>query len=235
MSDEEPKYCSVHRCNRIAVTRGWCQAHYLRWRRTGETNDARKIGARRNTACEVESCDRVAVARGLCSTHYGRLKRTGRVDAERPIGARASARKCSIDGCAAIATERGWCHGHYLRWIRLGDTQDERPLSRRVNFQCTVDGCDRPADTRGLCRTHANRKRKHGNVHADTPIRELVGRNKNHGYWRVTVPPELRHLTHGRTNDAEHRLEMAKLLGRPLRADESVHHVPQHAPGSKLK
>lgn len=39
------------------------------------------------------------------------------------------------------------------------------------------------------------------------------------------MPPELRHLTNGRTNEAEHRLEMAKLLGRPLRADESVHHV----------
>jgi len=35
---------------------------------------------------------------------------------------------------------------------------------------------------------------------------------------------ELRHLTNGRTREAEHRLVMAQMLGRPLTEDESVHH-----------
>jgi len=34
----------------------------------------------------------------------------------------------------------------------------------------------------------------------------------------------LRHLTNGERRAAEHRLVMAQLLGRPLYADESVHH-----------
>ena len=84
VSEEEPKLCSVDDCDRVAVTRGWCQGHYLRWRRTGSTDDQRRLGERRNTLCEVEICDRPATTRGLCSTHYGRLKRTGRVDADRP-------------------------------------------------------------------------------------------------------------------------------------------------------
>jgi hypothetical protein len=46
----------------------------------------------------------------------------------------------------------------------------------------------------------------------------------NHGYRIVPVPVELRHLTNGETGVAEHRLVMAISLGRPLRADESVHH-----------
>lgn len=134
MSDEELKLCSVPDCHRVAVTRGWCQAHYLRWRRTGKTDDLRRVGEKRNTICEVAGCDRIAITRGLCSTHYGRLKRTGRVDADRRIGARPSPRECSVDKCSAIATERGWCHGHYLRWVRLGELQEERPLSRQVNL-----------------------------------------------------------------------------------------------------
>jgi hypothetical protein len=47
----------------------------------------------------------------------------------------------------------------------------------------------------------------------------------SHGYWYVVVPPERRHLVPpGRTKDFEHRLVMAQMLGRPLRADETVHH-----------
>ena len=176
--------------------------------------------------CRVDGCDRPRYARQPeCEAHYRRRKRTGDVRSDLSIGATVQPQPCAVAGCTAIATERGWCHGHYLRWVRLGELQEERPLSRQVNFQCTVDGCDRPAESRGLCRAHAHRKRRLGDVQADRPIREIVGRNKNHGYWRVPVPPELRHLTNGKTNDAEHRLEMAKLLGRALRDDESVHHV----------
>lgn len=222
---EEPKLCSVDNCDRVAVTRGWCQGHYLRWRRTGSTNDQRRLGERRNTVCEVEICDRPAMTRGLCGSHYGRLKRTGRVDADRPIGTKRARNECAVESCTAPATERGWCHGHYLRWVRSGTVQSERPLARQINFDCTVEDCDRPAVARSMCRAHADRKRKGGDAQATKPIREIVGRNKNHGYWRVPVPPELRHLTNGKPNDFEHRLEMAKLLGRPLRDDESVHHI----------
>jgi hypothetical protein len=126
----------------------------------------------------------------------------------------------------AVATERGWCHGHYLRWMRLGELQDERPLSRQVNFECDVNRCNRRAELGGLCRPHANRKRKFGDVQADKPIRSAPGVGfTNHGYRYVPVPVELRHLTHGETPYPEHRLVMAQLLGRPLTADESVHHI----------
>lgn len=36
---------------------------------------------------------------------------------------------------------------------------------------------------------------------------------------------KLRHLSNGASGMAEHRLVMARHLGRPLRGDENVHHI----------
>ena len=47
----------------------------------------------------------------------------------------------------------------------------------------------------------------------------------SHGYWYVPAPPERRHLVPpGRAEEFEHRLVMDEQLGRPLAADETVHH-----------
>ncbi len=77
----------------------------------------------------------------------------------------------------------------------------------------------------GLCGTHYKRALKHGDPRADVPIRIARGDGGlSHGYWKVPVPPRLRHLTNGEPTIAEHRLVMAQVLGRPLHPDEVVHH-----------
>ena len=91
---------------------------------------------------------------------------------------------------------------------------------------CKVEGCDRTAERRGYCRAHYKRVLKYGDPRANTPIREVAGTGYiNHGYHVVPIPKRLRYLSKGETSLPEHRLVMAKHLGRPLRSDENVHHI----------
>lgn len=63
-------FCLVKGCERVAPNnmRGWCQAHYTRWWRTGETGAA-EIRKFRST-CEVADCGQKHRALGLCEDHY---------------------------------------------------------------------------------------------------------------------------------------------------------------------
>jgi hypothetical protein len=169
--------------------------------------------------CEAADCDRPVYARGHCSHHYKQLLRHGLVQADRAPA------DCAAELCERKAVTRGWCHGHYLRWSRTGDVQANKPLRRADRAVCGVDDCPRPSHAQSLCRAHLERQRQHGHPRADLPLREVTGQGSlSHGYWKVPVPPELRHLVNGDTNALEHRLVMAISLGRPLRSDESVHH-----------
>jgi hypothetical protein len=88
-----------------------------------------------------------------------------------------------------------------------------------------VPDCGRPAVKHQLCQTHAWRRREFGDVQADKPIRASDGGGYlNHGYLVVPVAPRERHLSGGDHAIAEHRLVMARHLGRAIARDESVHH-----------
>jgi hypothetical protein len=150
--------------------------------------------------------------------HYKRWLRTGT-----PVRGMRE-RSCDVDGCDRPAKSRGWCHAHYQRWRATGDVQAARPL--RSAGPCQVLDCDRQRYARGLCNTHYRRLLNTGEVRAEEPIRMVTGEGHDvHGYWIVPVPPEERMLTRGATLIAEHRLVMARSLGRALHDDEVVHHV----------
>jgi hypothetical protein len=109
--------------------------------------------------------------------------------------------------------------------VRIGDVLPDRPLGRQVNFACLVDGCDRDAVARQLCRTHYRRFLVTGDAQPERPVRVVDGTGGlSHGYYKMPVPPDLRHLVNGDRSALQHRLVMAQALGRPLFPDESVHH-----------
>lgn len=168
--------------------------------------------------CEEPDCTRPAYARGWCGMHYKRWLRTGSpVRGERPT-------TCAVDGCDHDAKSRGWCHAHYQRWRTHGDVRAEVRL--RARRPCAVEDCDRSAHARGWCQTHYRRVLATGDPRADEPVRVVTGEGwLSHGYWYVPVPEPDRWLVCGATQAGEHRLAMARHLGRPLADDEVVHHV----------
>ena len=170
--------------------------------------------------CATAGCGRKVYARGHCGRHYKQLLRHGEV---RPD---LEPRCCAVVACGRTAVTRGWCHGHYLRWSRTGDVRADVPLSRPVKDTCTVPGCERGAHSAAYCRSHYNRYRLHGDPLSGGPVRAHgAGGSISHGYWFVVVAESDRHLVPpGRTRDFEHRIVLARRLGRPLADDEVVHH-----------
>lgn len=211
--------CNVEVCDRLATTRGWCHAHYLRWRNTGDPG-VTPISEGKGS-CSVELCDRPHQAKGYCETHYRRFLRNGTAVKVRPD---YDGVPCSAAGCDRRAEERGLCHAHYLRLVRLGDAGSS-PI-REGRPACSVEGCDRPHHGSGYCSVHYKRLLATGDPRPEEPIRIATGEGSmNNGYLEVSTPKEFRHLVGGARKVGQHRLVMALHLGRPLRSDEVVHHV----------
>lgn len=112
--------------------------------------------------------------------------------------------RCAAPGCSNRVNARGMCSTHYAHW-----RADMAPT-------CTVEGCIEPAVSRGWCSKHYDRWRHHGD-----PIAALLrpargeGKPNRKGYRVVMID--------GRRMP-EHRHVMERVIGRPLIADENVHH-----------
>lgn len=69
--------CSVEKCEFESVTKGYCQVHYMRFRRHGDPLKGDVIRRITPQQCSVPECIRQILAKGMCKLHYKRVKTYG--------------------------------------------------------------------------------------------------------------------------------------------------------------
>jgi hypothetical protein len=219
--------CEVEGCTRQATSRRLCAMHYKRWYRTGATDPP----ASASSTCAVAGCGRPVDARGLCHGHDQRRRRTGSVQADVPLGRRRQPATCTVEGCDGTPKGGGLCPRHWWRVWRHGDVQLTSPVRVVVagdgdpEVACVSEGCEAPAIAAERCPRCYKSALRAGTLEVVADVRVVTGEGHlSHGYWKVPVPEHDRPLVGGHAAVGEHRLVMARALGRALAPDEQVHH-----------
>lgn len=86
--------CKVEGCDRIVAYKKLCDAHYQRWKRTGDVMadvpiNLRVRNCRRHPVglkCKSPVCNRPVYSKGLCESHYKRQLRTGDAKINEAVG-----------------------------------------------------------------------------------------------------------------------------------------------------
>lgn len=118
------RVCSIEGCGRPLNAKGYCLAHYRRWRHGKDMNEPIRVHDSSRT-CKVEGCEGRYHANGMCQHHNQRVRQGVPVDApclkNRPVGTKHLATR----GYIIIKTPTGWMPEHrYVMEQALG-----RPLS----------------------------------------------------------------------------------------------------------
>ena len=113
---------------------------------------------------------------------------------------------------------------HYARLGRHGHVEETKKMPKYEDMRCTIIEnsvrCENKRSSNGYCGTHYKRWKKHGDplLGVKKTTRQLM-----QGYVMVV---EKNHANARRNGTIlEHRLIMAKHLGRPLKKQENVHHI----------
>jgi hypothetical protein len=217
--------CSVDGCDKDASKRGMCVAHYSLFYRLGTLNDLAKEPGRgsydRIRKCSgVAECGKKHLAQGFCSACYQGKRNSGELDKKPPVN---SGNQCSVDGCEKDAKTKGFCIAHYEKFLKYGDPLAYAP--RRTGGPCKVAGCDGISIARGMCRACYSYWQTHGEGASRfvALAKRQSDRVDDQGYVQSYAPEHPNARKSKRV--PKHRLVMSEFLGRPLKANENVHHI----------
>ena len=212
------KSCNLDDCNERHYGHGLCLTHWYQQKNGIPMNQPLRHPGQ--TGCDAPSCPEPFFSKGLCGFHYARQRNGVPLDAPRQVQGRTG---CEVSRCDSKHVAKGLCGFHYARQ-RKGIPLDA-PYNRiDVRTNCEFPNCDRNHLANGLCRMHLQRKRDGRPM--DAPLR-------GKGYSGKAPIGAVRQAANGYLKEKDidgewkiqHRLVMARHLGRSLLDHESVHHI----------
>ena len=69
------RICSIADCGKPVAGRGWCTAHWTRWRRHGDPLGSAPAVPKEVLICSIPQCGKVVLAREWCENHYQRWRK----------------------------------------------------------------------------------------------------------------------------------------------------------------
>lgn len=148
---------------------------------------------------------------------------------------------CSVNECDQPRHARGVCTTHYARLRRHGTCDPPANLTRGRHGNpprqpCRIDGCRSMARAQLLCGKHYQRFVNHGDPLMVVHEKERAygdTRPDANGYVQIRVPGHPNAGVNGWAQ--EHRVVMSDHMGRPLFADETVHHRNGHTSDNRIE
>lgn len=125
--------CIIDNCQREVACRGWCQAHYMRYRRHGDP-----LGGRpeRPEICSYANCTSRHYANGYCRLHY--VRANAGTDLGKPLPIRQDG--CNVKDCDKPHTCLGYCNTHWARLKKHNDVKEDVPITRLTANGKIIDG-----------------------------------------------------------------------------------------------
>ena len=141
---KEHDVCTMEGCGRPHKARGYCQTHYMQFKRGITSVGPIKVRVSvKPDECTEEGCAEPVKAKGLCKMHYQRLLRHGHTAYR---DRKTAAKPCVIDACDNHSYAKGLCHAHYLKqrkWSAAGvDATRYQEMLREQNGVCAI--CHNP-------------------------------------------------------------------------------------------
>lgn len=136
--------CSMAGCGRPHKARGYCQTHYMQFKRGISPIGTIKTRVRvKPDECSEEGCFAEVKANGLCRAHYQRFLRHGHT---RHRDRKTEPKPCMIDACDNHLYAKGLCHAHYIKqrkWSAAGvDAFRYQEMLREQGGVCAI--CSMP-------------------------------------------------------------------------------------------
>ena len=121
------RVCSEESCEKPPKSRGLCDMHYLRLRRSGDMPPL----ARKSRMCDRQGCEARHFGHGLCKAHYSRARSSGELvlPGDEP---------CGIRGCEGVSYIRQMCQSHYQKAITY--SLDVSQLQILLDSDCAICG-----------------------------------------------------------------------------------------------